>query len=67
MPEQSPSRSEDYNGYNENKLHDEPDFFDENDKEFSGEEDEERQQIMKQKYDEYFSTDGDAIAENLEG
>ena len=32
-------------------------------KDFPGEEDEERQQILKQKYDEYFSTDGDEISD----
>jgi hypothetical protein len=41
-------------------LQDEPDLFDD-DKEFGsfGDDDDERQQIMKQKYDEYFQSEGD--------
>lgn len=47
------------------QLQDEPDLFDDNEKDFGsfGEEDDERQQILKQKYDEYFSNEG-GIDEN---
>lgn len=53
--------------YPEKQLQDEPDLFDDNEKDFGsfGEEDDERQQILKQKYDEYFSSDG-GIDENLD-